>query len=471
MKLRSVILAAVILFATKTFAQKNNEIITNGMARIGLQTSFSRDYQSVGINPANLGLFNDTGKSSILTFGLGEASVAIHSEALPADHFIKTYFNSPSFTLEEKQEAAKIFANEWTTMNVEITPVAFAIQVPKVGGFAFAWKEHVRIAYKFNEFVSNAAFLGYNFDYFDEIVFIGGDAYGVVTPHDSAKLYSEIGEGTEANLNWYREFNLSFGRNIFRNDNIELYGGIGVKLLQGYGLLNAKIENGTLSGYSASSPIFNIDYGTVTALSAVDGTGLKSVGHGMGVDLGLTFMIMKRIKAAFAVTDLGQITWNGNVLHARDTPFDSLTFEGFDDYDIFTNVDKFMGLDGVLNWEGAVEQKVKLPAKFRFGGSVNIFDKFTVGIDVVAPLNSEPGNINGTFLGVGGDYTPIPLLRISSGLLFGGDNGFNMPLGLGISLGKTQTWQIGLATGDVLTYIVSKKPTVAASVGVLRFKL
>ena len=191
----------------------------------------------------------------------------------------------------------------------------------------------------------------------------------------------------------------------------------------------------------------------------------------MGVDLGLTFIIMKTVKAAVAITDLGQMTWNGNVLQAQDSPFDSLTFEGFDNYDVFTNIDKFLGLDGILNWKGEVERKVKLPAKFRFGGSVNIFNKLTVGIDVVAPLNSEPGNINGTFFGIGGDYTPIPLLRISSGLLFGGDNGFNLPLGLGISLGKTQTWQIGIATGDVLTYIVSKKPTVAASVGVLRFKI
>src|SRR5437762_13906464 len=101
-------------------------------------------------------------------------------------------------------------------MNVEIMPLAFAVQIPKVGGFAFTWKEHARVAYKFNQFLSNAAFLGYNFDYFNELTVINGDTYGVVNPTDSAKLYSQIGEGTEANLNWYREFNLSFGRNIVR---------------------------------------------------------------------------------------------------------------------------------------------------------------------------------------------------------------------------------------------------------------
>src|SRR5690606_34288761 len=90
----------------------------------GGATSFVTDYQSIGINPANLG-WTWRFENKKFAFGLNEMSYSIHSEALSKteirDEFRYAIKNGTlsEFTYEEKINAAQSFANSGLALNFD----------------------------------------------------------------------------------------------------------------------------------------------------------------------------------------------------------------------------------------------------------------------------------------------------------------------------------------------------------------
>ena len=80
-----------------------------------------------------------------------------------------------------------------------------------------------------------------------------------------------------------------------------------------------------MSAFSSISPIFPIDYGGADSLNPSvkvqpEGSFMpKPVGSGFGVDLGLSFIIADKVKIGLAYTNIGSMTWNGNVYSINDT--------------------------------------------------------------------------------------------------------------------------------------------------------
>ena len=371
------------------------------VARGGAATTFVTDYQSIGINPANLGWAPRNDK--MISFGLLEGGYSIYSEALVKSDLVASLKSgNTDFTQEEKIQAAKDFTEAGFTANVDLSWLAFAVQPSeKVGGFAFGIRERIQWYSEFSEELSEILFIGYNSDYFTHLIISAVDSLGgAITdtilnsgnlPDDTlaliqkgysiaAKKFSDIMGDSRLSLSWYREYNFSYGRRIMSNDNISIYAGVGFKYLSGIAIMEARVNEGVLEAYSAISPKFNINYGdsakTANPSTVESGGALpKAVGTGMGFDFGVSIILNEKLKIGASINDIGSITWDGNVYQANDDTLFDITSGGFNSYNIFKEAQEIMGEDGMFDWSGITKKKVSLPTNMRAGASYQPNDK------------------------------------------------------------------------------------------------
>ena len=465
----------------------------------GGATSFVTDYQAVGINPANLGWASKY-EDKKFTMGLSEFSYSVHSEVLTKqelrDAFSATISRDSlsAFTYDEKLKAAQEFANSGMALDMDLGSFGFAYNDEKLGGIAFRINDQFNLYSRFNETTSEILFLGKLAPYFDSLVYVDPTSLDtsqianyenisqdsmqhVVSGFtNSPNPISEIINGTHISFSWMREYNLSYGRQIFEiEDKLNIYGGIGLKYMQGFGYVDIKSEDNVLSAFSSISPIFPIDYGGADSLnpSAVvqpEGSFMpKPVGSGFGVDLGLSFMIADKVKIGLAYTNIGSMTWNGNVYSINDTSIYDTESAGLQNYSVFQQLGDVTGDEGLFEWQGIEEKKVSLPSTFRLGASFKVKEKAELGVDVIVPTNEGVGNIQKAVIGLGGDLYPLPWLRLSAGFLTGGNYDSQIPVGITFVSGDG-SWEAGFASRDAITFFSQNGPTLSLSMGFMRFR-
>lgn len=482
--MRQVKLALLFIVLMQTVKAQTEMSVFNATGRAGVATTFATDYQSIGINPANLGWRPKyTGKTT--TFTLLEGAYSLYSEALNKPELKESIknFNSNDFTYQEKLDAAQSFTNNGVAANIDLTAFAIAVQLPKIGGFAFAWRERVSWYSKFNKTASEIMFLGYNAPYFDQkfdefnnMVQDSSNFYDLATSGQasSPKLFSEILNGSKMRATWFREYNLSYGFTIKETEKLQWFGGLGLKYLQGLAIIDVFAEDGKFEAFSAITPKFDIDYGVAASQNPSTKTqsgGMpNSVGSGFGFDIGTSFIINQKWKFGLAVNDIGSINWNGNVYTASDDTLFNLNSDGFDSYNIFAESQEVVGDNGVFTWQGERNLKVKLPTKLRFGASFKPSDKFELGYDMVIPLNKVSGSYEKPAFGLGVDFGPAKWLILSTGLAIGGNYDMNIPIGLAVAL-PSGTWEFGVASRDMITFFSQNNPTLSLSFGFLRFRI
>ena len=251
-------------------------------------------------------------------------------------------------------------------------------------------------------------------------------------------------------MSWTREWNVSYGRRIFGDSTFSMYGGIGLKYMQGTGYMSVKSENNKLTAISSLSPSFNIDYGTASqTANSVSGTSFppKTVGSGFGMDFGLNVIIKNCIEIGAAFINAGSITWKGNVYEVRDTFLMSTTSAGMNNYNIPGNLANLMGEGGLMKLVGQKEIKTKLPGMGRLGASIQIKKVAELGVDMIFPFNDEAGNFKKPIIGFGGDIYPFKWLKLQAGYVKGGNYDYSIPLGI-IFIGKDGDFEGGIASRD-----------------------
>jgi hypothetical protein len=240
-------------------------------------------------------------------------------------------------------------------------------------------------------------------------------------------------------------------------------------------IMEARTNNGILEAYSALTPALGVNYGDSAEASnpstIIKGEGIvpKSVGSGMGFDFGVSVIIGEKLKLGASINDIGSMTWDGNVYRANDDSLFDLTSSGFDSYNILKEAQDVMGEDGMFDWSGVIEKKVTLPTNIRMGASFEAGEKLEVGMDIIVPVNDVAGNYGKALMAFGLDVTPLPWLRLSTGFSSGGNYGFNVPLGVVVMIGEG-TWEMGVASRDVVTLFSETGPTLSLSAGFLRFR-
>lgn len=474
----------------------------------GGATSFVTDYQAVGINPANLG-WEAEFEDKKFTMGFNEISLSLHSEALTKEELRSELRNAiqqkstTDWTQAEKKEAARDFANSGLAINGDYGAFGFSFSSEKLGGIAFRINDNFNTYARLGDDASELIFMGKQSSYFDSLVYT--DTAGVtslIANYDmqdpdsikqvvsgyvgaqSAKMIGELLNGSRISASWTREYNVSYGRKIFgKDDVIEVYGGIGFKYIQGFGMVDVRSENDQLSAFAAITPFFDIDFGSAAALNTnsitQSGSLPNSVGRGFGTDLGLNFLIKNKLKIAFAVTNIGSMKWSGNVYTMNDTLVYDTESSGLNNYNVLGTISDLSGDNGVFSWDGKKELVQKLPTLFRTGASLQLGEIAQIGVDVLIPVEDEaPTSLERAVFGVGGDIKPIPWLRLSAGMVTGGNTNYSVSAGkyqVSIPVGLTfiagsGTWEGGIASRDAVTFFTQNGPTLSFSTGFLRFR-
>jgi hypothetical protein len=99
---------------------------------------------------------------------------------------------------------------------------------------------------------------------------------------------------------------------------------------------------------------------------------------------------------------------------------------------------------------------------------MKIGERLNVGADVVFPLNKTLYNLGSPYIAVGGELKILEWLRFNAGVAGNKELGWSVPAGL--IIGPIGFIEIGLATGDVLTYVAkSDNPHLSFALGVIRF--
>lgn len=480
------------LFSAGTFAQQEFSSFCN--TGHGGATSFATDYQATGINPANLGWANKYGKK--VTMGFSEFTGSLYSEALKKDELRDVLSDlikggGDKFTYDQKINAAKNFAQTGFTMNADLGSFGIALQTKIAGGFAFRINDHFQFTSVMGSKAADLLFLGKTSSVFDSLqiqLASGATAYIANHPNlnpDTAKMVlmgksnipqmlSKILNGTDMTLMYYRDYNLSYGKKIVGDDStFAIYGGVGLKYIQGIALLNIKSENNVLSGYSSLSPAFGIDYGTASkAANAVSGAGFppKSVGSGFGFDVGASMKI-KKLTIGASLINMGSINWTGNVYELQDTLMLGTTNPGMDNYNMFSQFKNMFGTNGGLfKLKGQQSKTTTLPGMFRAGASIGLGKIAEIGVDFLVPTTTGiPGTITNPIIGVGGDIWAAPWVKFQAGFITGGNYGNQIPLGI-IFVAPGGKYEAGIASRDAITFFTQKGPTISLSTGFVRMR-
>lgn len=487
MRTPRLLLAVAVIGALDLQAQTDLSVFsTTGRAAA---TTFVTDYQAIGINPANLGWPGRWPEKKVF-FGFAECSVSANSEALTRDDLRTSVLGKTGrFTQAQKLDAAKTMAGKGFTLNADIMSFGAAFRTDAFGGIGIQVRDRAHWSSTLGPLATDLLFLGSTSSYFDRVVLANGDTIPNTGNFSQATIdqvvqgirdenlltLSTLLKGTRIAFNWYREYNVSYGRRIFHSENVELYAGIGLKYLSGYGIIDISAdENGTLAAFSALSPFFDVDYGSVAGATNTvhkSSGGLpQAVGKGSGMDLGLSALIAEKWKFGVAVTNLGSINWQGNAFSANDGYLADLASSGLDSYNMIDGINDFTSKNSVLDWSGERSRKVPLPANLRLGTGVLLGEVAEIGVDVVVPLNDQPGNFDKAIIGFGGDLRPTKWLQFSLGVMTGGDFRTRLPAGITFNVAKG-TFEVGIASRDMITFFASHDPTVSLCFGFLRFRI
>lgn len=482
-------LLALVCIVNSAFSQSEGSAFT--LTGMGVSTPFARDYQTLGINPGNLDIMPEYDRFG--TIGLSEIGLSVYSQVFTKPELRQNLFqeNIKEFSQSEQRDLALEFAKGENAFDIDVMPFGMSIRTEKAGTFAFSFRDRVDFYAKLGPQVSEIMWLGYNASYFDSLVVSTGLNQFDTIPNDpnidpstlnivqgmtslaNAQSLSELLQGTKFGFTWMREFNLGYGKRLFKSEELEIHGGLGLKMLVGQGMLDVVGSGGTATAFSALSPIFNIDYEDIAdqnpSALGEDAPPLKPVGFGFGLDFGTAVIYKEKFILSASVTDIGSITWDGNVYKMKD--IDLLNFEnsGLESANILEQVEQLNGSDALLEWQGSQSRKTDLPSTVRAGFAYDNKELFKVGIDLVAPLSEDLANMQSVAIGVGGEFRPLPWIHLQAGFTQGGNYGTKIPVGVYFTVGQG-VYEFGFASRDLVTFFRDNDPTISLATGFLRFR-
>ncbi len=482
-------LAILISTGNDGFAQTEGSSFT--LTGMGVATPFARDYQAVGINPANLDL--DPRYETTVALGFAEGGLSLYSAALTKEEVRQNIFQEDvkEFSLAQQRLYAKEFSNSANAVDIEITLVGLSIKTKRMGTFAFRTRDRASLFYELSPQASEFLWLGYGSSYWDSLVVrtngidttianssnIDQATYDKVTrgftDTANAQLLSEFLDGTKFKMNWIREFNLAWGKKLWSNDDLQLHAGLGVKFLVGQGLLAIDSKDGKTEIFSALSPVFQVDYGVSeeNPSSLPENAGnLAPVGFGFGFDIGTTLVWKDRFFLSAAINDIGSMNWDGNVYILNDSKVIETKNDGIESTDFVTQIEGLNGSDAVLDWKGATTLTTQLPTTLRVGLGWENHPSYKLGIDIIAPMNDDVASMERPVIAIGGEFSPIKQVHLQAGYVTGGNYDSKIPVGIYFTLGQQGGYEFGVASRDIITFFTKIEPTISMAFGFLRFR-
>jgi len=486
------LLFSLLIASTYTVFGQAEGSVVSATARAGVATTFVTDYQSIGINPANLGL-RPKYETKHVTFGLLELNASVFAKGVTKQQMNDFIFNGKTLSPGTQIQAANLFANNNISANIDLMVLGIAFQYDKLGGLAFSVNDVMRANGNLSQNFTNFSFSGaLSTQYFDNLrtnngttvandpnqyayynTLAGGNGINAGLSTNGVSL-GHIFKGTDVKAQYYRTFNAAYGKEVFRNDVFNVSAGVGLKYVWGYYYMDIQSKNGVLQGNVADNPIFS---SLSTNFNIPDknngGNVLSPVGQGFGFDIGGTAEIYEKIKIGISLVNVGGIKYTKNTYEVKDTTIYNLKFDP-------STAD---GFNKTVFWQEGKSFTAKLPTTLRLGGSVALLEKrLEVGGDIIIPLNKTPGNINTTMIAVGGDFYLKRWFKLSSGASIGGNyanslDGYSthvcVPLGFTLIAGENGGWEFGMSTRDIISLIDinGKSPLYSAGLCMFRFRV
>jgi hypothetical protein len=493
-------LATTILFG--------QELTSYGVTgRGGVATTFTTDYQAIGVNPANLAI-RKSFRDPKVTFGFLEGNIGFYAEKITFNQILQSYFpkvygQNYQLSYAQKEQAAKDLTNASVSTTVNATLFGIHFSSEKFGGFAFSVRDRLDFYSKTNSTLSEILFLGQNASYFTSLLLSNGqtvpnspdlpqevrDQVVFGFRPDSASLrYGEVMNNSTIQMLWTREYNFAYGAKIVDSYNVQVFAGIGGRYISGISLIDLEAQNNEFIGetiaLSPSFPIEGFDIPSPTNVGYQPKKGFarfalpKPIGNGYGIDLGLNIVIKRNLSLGVSLINYGKMSWKGNVYTITDGILAQTQGTGFDNYNFITYSPETFQLGGegsALSWEGSSQFDDDLPAMLRVGGSYDFFKTAQLGFDIVVPLNVDaPGSLASNLYAIGGDLRITKLLTISSGLSTGGNQDFNINIPFGIIYtARRGHYEAGFSTQDISSFIGDIEGggnNISFALGLLRFK-
>lgn len=462
-------LVASLGYTTQALAQAEGSAFT--VTGNGLTSTLSNDYQCLGLNPANLGIIRDKQVHiGLLEVGAGIFSTALNREQLRK--FYRTYLNSETYTTSQSEriDLAKRFAEGGISMNLDVTLIGLSAQFEKIGGFAFNFKQRASFLTQLNPDLSDLAFNGYNSSYFDRKVAHRrpGGGYDTTGYKTNPQKVSRIADGSKIQMAMWQEYNFGYGRMLLNSEDFKLSVGVEAKIIESYAIMDVRAENDELISFISMN-----DQYSIAGVKLYEGSSTRQntgfIGNGFGFGFGGTAQL-KKITVALAVNNIGSVTYDGYAYKIRDAVVDSTRSRGFSDYDL-SNYDSGNDGDNLFKREdNASKYVVKLPASLRLGAHYEIAKNLVAGVDIYAPLTNDPGKLSNGIFTVGAQYKVGSILTLNAGVGRGTLNRLVVPIGFVFRPGNG-TYELGLASRDIITFISNDNPSVSAAFGFLRFGL
>lgn len=469
-------------------------VVTLGRAQVELSDSpragalvlapnFASGYQALWANPANLGFVPTTITFALGTpmgygqyhyarrwsIGIGEIGGSAASNALSFGQLAAIIFqlDQQRLSLADKRRAAENFSGRGIAFNLDALLIGIGYQSSGWGGIAIGVRDRISAEFRLNSMLARIAFLGRYDTYFDSTAINWrGDTVGYArTP----KRYSELFDSSRIGMSWLRDYAIGYGVRLYNGRHVQLYGGVVGRLIEGYILLDGKIENRTITAYSAISPYFNVSYGKATTPSLRPGDGLIPVGSGFGGDVGLTLDVNDRWRGSLAVLDIGSVWWDGNVFTVEDTVLNGMITTGFSSYNIFAEAQNITGEGGYFKWSGLPGVRRMLPTRLRMALSYSIGIERDVGIEATVPLRPDAPGAPPFFLTLGTRYWVNAQLIVSGGLRIGTIAAWAFPVAVQVALWDGR-WELGFSTQDLASLILPKRPVLSLAVALLQFR-
>lgn len=432
---------------------------TSATGRGGVINTFASDYQTLGVNPANLGRSSHRLSFTFLEGGFGISSGAFSKDII-RDFRAKTDHTGES--LAKRKSYAQAFASDHVlNLGGELNTFAVSVHFPKIGGFAFSNRQRVLGHAGFNRNFSEFLFLGQNAGIAKE------------TGKNELVYVADVFDGTELKASWLQEWNVAFGRTIVDLPGVSVSGGLGYRYVQGLALGEFSVKNGQVNAYGAISPTLAVDndaYAANPLSTLLDiRKELTPVGTGHGFDIGVSAELARKVKLAVSVTDIGSIRWTENLMAGRDKGFILSELESKESNSFESALDMAEQLVNTsMEFAPQEELKTNLPTRLRLGAGLSVSRNVELGLDYVHALNDAPGNLSQDFIGVGIDVRATRHLRLSSGVSTGMGDKMNLPLGVAI---VTPVYEFGLSTRDITGPLSEENPGASMAFAFLRFKL
>jgi hypothetical protein len=462
---------AALLALPATLHAQNELSNFTATGRGGVINTFASDYQVIGINPANLGRAGEY----TVAFTVGEVGVGVASASLSKTIFKKIIgSDTEALTPAQRSElVTQLTSDNALNLNTDITTFGISVNLPSgLGGIAFSNRQRLGAHLALNGNAADIIVNGRDAAIVQQ--YYPGNLSGTTPPtNPNAPQLTKVLDGSAIQLSWTNEYNFAYGNRVIDKATYNLSVGAGYRYIQGIGIADIRISDGNFYGYNALAPVFKVNYGSIATNSNFnlrDGSKLETVGTGHGFDLGVAAEIGKALRLGVSVTDIGTMTWDGNVLTATDQPLKYIDADKLESYDVINGIgDLFDNSSKALfTYQASQERKSSLPTKLRLGGGFRISELFEVGLDITAPLNKVAGNLTSPFVGAGVDFKPTRWLRLSTGVTGGAGYGASLPLGVTF---VSPIWEAGISSRDITGYFNEKAPYYSVGLGFLRFKL